>query len=622
MKLSGMSIRTFINLFLLLISHLTISQAQTIDGLWLGVTYPTDPQQLIYNYTMTLTQAGSTLSGTAQTANPNVPFSGVAYISGQVNSTTVQFNESDKNGNTAVKSLCYWRGTMTYNPVDESLIGTYESITNGTTCTDASGGKVELYRIVLKSGATYCKGSLANLVVTGKDIRWYSSASRTNLLARGNTYSPKLTQTTTFYITQTLYQNESPAVPITITVDEPIFKATPANTGCDKTNGSIEVVSAGATGWQYSLNGSAFQAAPTFTSLRPGSYTVVAKDAAGCQAAQPVVITADAGPAISSLQSKPPQCATDNGEVSVVAAGGKTPLVYSIDYGVTFQNSPTFTKLVGGTYTLRIRDANGCEVNGVINLPFFKPMEILSTTAVPTTCGQTNGQASMTVGGGRLPVLYSIDNHPLQTSTIFTGLQAGDYTLVAKDSTGCTLSQSVSIAASTGPSMGDIQTTASACGEQNGAINIAPSAATVNFSLDGQPFQRSSNFSGLKAGTYTLTIKDDNNCVLTRSIRISLDCTDQIHLPTAFSPNHDALNDVLTVRFAFPSITIATFIVYDRWGAVLYNRANFAISSGEPLWDGQINGQPAPTGMYGYRLDCQFPDGTQMTYRQSVALLY
>ncbi|WP_460933352.1 T9SS type B sorting domain-containing protein [Spirosoma humi] len=92
-----------------------------------------------------------------------------------------------------------------------------------------------------------------------------------------------------------------------------------------------------------------------------------------------------------------------------------------------------------------------------------------------------------------------------------------------------------------------------------------------------------------------------------------------IHLLTACWPDHDFVNDALTIYFAFPTIISSAFIVYDRWGALLYNHANFVLSSGESLWDSQRNG---PAGMYVYRLDCPFPDGTPVTYRQSVALLY
>jgi gliding motility-associated-like protein len=594
-----------------------------VAGFWLGVTYPTNPNQLIYNYAMTLTQTNATLDGTAQTANPKVPFGGVAYIKGTVAGTTVMFAESDKNGSTAVKNICYWRGTLTYNPVDESLTGTYASITNGTTCTDTSGGKVELYRIVLKSGSPVCKGSPVNLVVTGKNIRWYSSSSGTNLLATGNSYSPKITKTTTFYITQTLYQNESPPIPITAEVVEPTIKATSTNTGCDKMNGAIEVVASGSTNWHYSLNGGAFQSTPLFSGLSPGSYTVVAKDSAGCQAAQTVSITADAAPTISSLKSTPPHCETANGEVTVLATGGKSPLTYSIDYGVSFQSNPLFTKLAGGTYTLRVRDANGCEVNSALSLPSFKPMVVLTTTSVSTSCGQPNGQATLTISGGTSPVQFSIDNAAFQASSAFTDLQAGNHTLIARDNDGCSISQSVRVAASTGPQLADVRTTDAACGQQNGAMSITSTRVVglEEYSLDGQQFQPSTTFSGLSGGMYTLTIRDDKNCVVTQPVRILLDCANLVHLPAAFSPNHDNYNDALTAYFTFPSLTISRFTVYDRWGAVIYNRANFVLVSGEPLWDGLVNGQAVSTGIYVYRLDCQFPDGTQSSYRESIALL-
>ncbi|SOD79257.1 T9SS type B sorting domain-containing protein [Spirosoma fluviale] len=619
-----MGLRTFIGLLVVAGLGLSVSNAQNMSGFWLGVTYPANPNQAVYNYTMTLTQMGTTLSGTAQTADPQLPFGGLAYIAGQVTGSSVKFSESDQQGNTAVKNICFWRGTMTYNPTEESLTGTYENIVNGTTCLDASNGKVELYRIVLKSGTTYCKGKPVNLVITGKNIRWYSSAAKTSVLATGNSFSPQITQTTTFYVTQTLYNNESPPVPVTVTLSEPAFKTTIVNTGCDKTSGSIEVIGAGTTGWQYKLNQGAFQTIPLFTGLSPGSYTVVAKDTGGCQTEQSVTVTADSAPTVSSVQSTPPRCETANGTVMMVATGGKPPLTYSINYGVSYQASPTFTNLPGGTYTVRVRDANGCEVNKALSLPGFTPITILNTTIIPTTCGQANGQVGVTVTGGRNPVQYSLDGRPFQARSFFIDLPLGSYTLVVKDSSGCTLSQPVRIDGSSGPRIDAIQTTPSACGEQTGTVRISTGSTTsaLSYAIDGKTFQSGPDFSGLKDGSYTLTVRDDTNCELTRTISIVSDCANRIYLPTAFSPNHDGLNDALTVYFAIRSVQVTNFIVYDRWGAVLYNRANFALASGESLWDGQLNDQPVAAGMYSYRLDCQFLDGTQMTYRQSIALLH
>ncbi|GAB4041503.1 T9SS type B sorting domain-containing protein [Spirosoma gilvum] len=614
--------RILLTFFLLLKTAFNSVHAQNIAGYWLGVTTPSVPSQEIYNYAMMLTQTNFAISGTAQTSDPNVPFSGIVYVTGTLANPIFSFSESDKNGSIDVKDVCFWRVKLTYSPVEESMLGTYEHIVNGTTCTKAGGGKMDLFRIVLKSGTKYCKGKPVNLLVTGQNIRWYSSAAKTTLLATGNRFSPNITRTTTFYITQTLYQNESPPVPITVEVVDPTIKAVSTNSGCDKANGSISVTASGSTGWQYNINDGPFQDTPLFAGLRPGSYKIVAKDTAGCQAAQTVTITTDAGPSITSVKSTPPHCETANGEVNVVASGGKTPLTYSIDYGITYQSSPTFTKLAGGAYTLRVRDANGCETNSAVNLPNANPIVIQSTAVSPTSCGQANGQVSLSTSGGKSPVQYSIDNQTFQTNIIFTGLQAGTYTLLAKDSEGCTASQSVSIAASTGPSISDVETTPENCGQANATLLIKENnGPSLFYSLNGSPYKPATSYSGLKAGAYTLSAKDATNCIATRTVDIRLDCVNLIHLPTAFSPNRDTYNDELKVYFAFPSLTIARFTVYDRWGTVIYNRANFVLASGDSIWDGQQNGQPIPVGMYTYRLDCLFPDGTQTTYRESVSLL-
>lgn len=750
--------------------------AQNVAGFWLGVTYPDDPAQKIFNYTMTLTQTGTTLGGTAQTANPNVPFGGTAYLSGRVAGTTVTFSEADQNGSTSTtKDVCYWRGKLTYNPTDESLTGTYENIVNTTTCTEAGGGTVELYRIVLKSGAKFCKGSPMNLLVTGKDIRWYSSVAKTNRLATGNAFSPTLNQTTTFYITQTLYKNESPAVPITIEVVDPTFRATVTNPDCGQTNGRIAVALPNQANWQYSLNGGAFQATPSFASLGPGTYTVAVKDATGCQSEQSVALAPGAAPilgdlkttsprcgsatgevaltatggtgaltysidgnafqpqplfrnlpggnytahvrdakgceatkavslpvsfsvgiagvssksvtcgqtdgsltvtamggsgaiqysadgqnfqpgnvisglkggpytvqirdgagctasqsvslagsvVIDDLKTTPPHCGTANGELSVVATGGVGALAYSIGE-TAYQANPRFTNLPGGRYTVRVRDATGCEITKTVSLPLSNPLILLRTDIVPTTCGLANGRVTMTVTGGAGLVRFSTDGRRAQTSSTFDSLRAGTYTLFAQDSAGCTAGRAVSVAASTMPILTDLVATPEACGQKNASITVttADPAGQYTFSIDGQTFQPGNVFPGLAGGAYTVSVRDRNACISTRPVSLAVDCANVVHLPTAFSPNADNRNDAFATYFSFPSLVVARFVVYDRWGSILYSRVNFALATGEPIWNGQFaNGDTAPAGIYPYTLTCRFPDGTQMTYNQSVAVL-
>jgi hypothetical protein len=489
---------------------------QDVTGFWLGVTYPSNPDQQVFNYTMTLSQTGSLVGGTAQTANPNVPFGGLAYISGKVTGTSVTFGEADPTGSTTVKDVCFWQGKLTHNPVDESLTGTYENITNATTCTVSEGGTVELYRIVLKSGNKFCKGSPVNLLVTGKNIRWYSSAAKTNLLATGNTFSPQLSQTTTFYITQTLYKNESPAVPITVDIMEPVFTTTTTNVDCGQKNGRIAIDNPSPSGWQYSLNGGGYQETPTFSNLTPGTYTVAVKDAIGCRAEQSVTLTTTTAPTIDGLKLIAPRCGLTTGEISVTASGGTGALTYSID-STTYRNQPLFQNLAGGNYTVRVRDARGCETTKAASLPVSFSVGIGAITTTRAQCNQP-GSLTLATTGGSGAIEHSIDGKTFLPGTIISNLRGGSYTVQIRDGAGCTAKQSVNVAGNSGPVIDSLLLTGPKCLTANGALTVLASggSGTLVYSIDESAYQSDPRFGNLGGGRYTIRVRDASGCLVSK----------------------------------------------------------------------------------------------------------
>ncbi len=68
------------------------------------------------------------------------------------------------------------------------------------------------------------------------------------------------------------------------------------NPGCGQNNGSITASASGGTSpYQYSLNGGAFQNSGAFGGLGAGSYTLVARDAAGCTSLAAATTLVDPG---------------------------------------------------------------------------------------------------------------------------------------------------------------------------------------------------------------------------------------------------------------------------------------------------------------------------------------
>jgi len=73
-----------------------------------------------------------------------------------------------------------------------------------------------------------------------------------------------------------------------------------------------------------------------------------------------------------------------------------------------------------------------------------------SATVTDATCGNiSNGMVTLNASGGTPPYSYKINNQPYQSSNVFSGLSAGNYTMMVKDSGNDSLSILVNITQAT-----------------------------------------------------------------------------------------------------------------------------------------------------------------------------
>src|SRR5204862_6240367 len=118
------------------------------------------------------------------------------------------------------------------------------------------------------------------------------------------------------------------------------------------------------------------------------------------------------------------------------------------------------------------------------------------------------------VSGGSEPYTYTIDGTTFGASGTFSNLDAGSYTITVKDANGCSTTQPVTItepASALGSSISS-QTNVGCFGGSTGSVTVAGSGGTApyTYSIDGTNFGNSGTFSNLAAGSYTITVKDDN----------------------------------------------------------------------------------------------------------------
>lgn len=299
----------------------------------------------------------------------------------------------------------------------------------------------------------------------------------------------------------------------------PIVSASVVPAFCSNNNGSISVTGTGGTiPFQYSLNGSPYQAGNTFSGLASGPYTVSIKDANNCISSQNVNVPINCPSVTATVVHE--TCSSSNGSITAIGSAGTPPYQYSKD-GVNFQASPVFSGLSAGAYTITIKDALGATNTTAATIQNICPQ----VTAVATHgyCGTANGKITATGSNGMSPYQYSIDGVNFQTSNIFNNLTSNTYTVTVKDATGLINTTTVTVNNYPGATVTATPAPAT-CINTDGSIVLsgAGGAAPLEYSLDGSNFVSAATFSNLASGNYTGYIKDANGCITSQQTAVAL----------------------------------------------------------------------------------------------------
>jgi gliding motility-associated-like protein len=294
-----------------------------------------------------------------------------------------------------------------------------------------------------------------------------------------------------------------------------------AQVSCYNSNdGSITVTASGGTGaLSYSLNGGTAQSSNVFNNLIAGNYTVLVTDAKGCTVTTNVVVIANP-PQLTATATGSAQVSCNNGNdgsVTVTATGGTGILSYSLNGG-TAQSSNVFNNLAAGSYTVVVTDTKGC--TATTNAVVIANPPLLTASAAGSaqvSCYNVNdGQITVTVTGGTGALSYSLNGNPPQASNVFTGLAAGNYTVMVTDSKGCTATTNAVLIINpkllTASAEGSSQV--SCYNATDGQISVIAAGGTgaYSFSLNGGAGQSSNVFTNLAAGSYTVVVTDANGC--------------------------------------------------------------------------------------------------------------
>ena len=257
-------------------------------------------------------------------------------------------------------------------------------------------------------------------------------------------------------INQSVTIGEPASVVILTVISQINVKCKGASSGVVTISGS-----GGTAGYLFSKDGGAtYQASGIFGSLSAGSYLFVAKDAVGCIDSKALVVTEPAAPLSSSIAAQTNiLCKGNNtGAVTIAATGGTAAYSFSLDGGVTYQGSGTFSGLLAGSYTIREKDGNSCLFDQpVIITEPLAPLTVMASANSPV-CSNSVLALTATGSGGNGSYSYSWTGPnaftsllPNPTIVCPASSAAGNYVVTIKDANNCIAVNAVSVTINTAP---------------------------------------------------------------------------------------------------------------------------------------------------------------------------
>ena len=281
------------------------------------------------------------------------------------------------------------------------------------------------------------------------------------------------------------------------------------NVGCNGgSNAALTATGSGGTvSYTYLWSNGATSA--TNSGLSAGTYTITITDANSCTSTSSGTITEPAALTASISIDNNVSCnGLSDGALTATATGGTT------NYSYIWSNAAstaTIASLTAGNYSVTITDANGCTStsNAVITQPSALSVSISVDQDVSCN-GGNDGALTASGSGGTAVYSYAWSNGA--SSATASSLTAGIYTVTLTDANGCSATSSQAVAEPSVLSVSLSVVHVSCIGGNDGEVNSTPGGGTLPYSYLWSNSSTTQNINSLTAGTYTLTLTDDNGC--------------------------------------------------------------------------------------------------------------
>ncbi len=270
-------------------------------------------------------------------------------------------------------------------------------------------------------------------------------------------------------------------------------------------------------------------------SLDADTYTIDIEDANGCTFTGTPFVVDQPNEIIITPAILQPTCGVADGSVTLTVSGGTTATDYTyawtdVNAGTIMvgETTNTISSIDAGNYQVDITDDNGCTMSQVIAVTNDQAPTLTIVQTDIACFSNSTGEIQVTVNGTP-PNTYTYDwdndgTGDNDDTEDLTGLPAGTYNLsVFESPTGCVSVASVTLIESDELNITSNLSDLLCFNDNSGDLDITVTGGTIPYNYDWDNLAGTNNPEdqpNINAGTYQVTVTDDNGCIIIDSYEI------------------------------------------------------------------------------------------------------
>ncbi|WP_186439106.1 Ig-like domain-containing protein [Dokdonia sp. Hel_I_63] len=296
-------------------------------------------------------------------------------------------------------------------------------------------------------------------------------------------------------------------------------------------SGAVQLTVSGGTA-PYTYEWSDGSTTAHLEDVTAGSYSVVVRDANDCEIQESFTITEPDSPLSINLTRENATTAQNCADGTAIAAvtGGTAPYTYLWSNGATVA---TISNLADGTYSVTVKDANGCEITQSVVVDCINTCDAviaIGTVRDVLCAGEETGSTTVSASSEANPdalFTFTWSNGDVDagvTSSTLDNIGAGVYTVsVTIDGTVCQpVEQSVTISEpSSAVGVTIVTEDETGPGLSNGEAKATATGGVAPYTYSWSTGATTAEINNLSPGDYTVEVTDANGCTVENTVTIN-----------------------------------------------------------------------------------------------------